>query len=475
MICQPCKLAQKHAGRSATVQIKAIQTTLWLLHAGRLKRGCSSAPHWLETEGIELTRKRNPYASMALYGNRLVLLILCMQLLMANVAAASSLAIGEGYMNQGGTKDVYSLPDKNSDILAALAVGAPCDILSVSGDWVEIRMYTEILGFFTGWVTADNIVKAGAGDPVLPEDDSAVLITPTPVAATPSKTDEKTSAPQATPPSGTAQWTSPQPGYTAYCSAVVKNPNGQRLHLRSAPSTQAASLGLYYTGAEAVCYSDPSQEWVYVSVGNRFGYMKTEFLYFGDSPESVPPQTPIAYVTNQSQYAWLNLRSQPSTQAEVLGKYANGDRVTVIGKVDDWYHVKANDTYGFMLSDYLALTDMAPSAQAGTLRQYSTTQYILRGYTLEASMTETQKNSFDVWVQLVLDPSVKLNSYPCGFHLYINGKMACSIGTAQNAAVVSIPTQFSGRVAFAYDISLIQLVPIDSDGSENFDEAVYLR
>lgn len=75
--------------------------------------------------------------------------------------------------------------------------------------------------------------------------------------------------------------------------------------------------------------------------------MKTEFIYWESAPESIPPQMPIAYVTNQAQSAWLNLRSQPSTQAEVLGKYYNGDRVTVIGQVDDWYHVKTNDIIWF--------------------------------------------------------------------------------------------------------------------------------
>lgn len=400
-----------------------------------------------------------------------------MQLLVADAAIASSLTIGEGYVNYGGTKDVYSLPDKDSDIIAALAVGAPCDILSISGDWIEIKMHTEMLGFFTGWVTADNIAKAVAGDPVLPGNDPIALITPTPVAQVtmPPVFDERTSAPQATIPQEVAQWTSPQPGYTIYCTAVVNNSNGQRLHLRSLPSKQSESLGLYYTGAEVVCYSDPSQEWIYVSVGNRYGYMKTEFLYFGSDPESIPPQTPIAYVTNNAKNAWLNLRSQPSTQAEVLGRYYNGDKVTVIGKVNDWYHVKTNDTYGFMLADYLALTDASPSTQQGTLRQYSTTQYILRGYTIDASMTETVKDAFDIGVQIIIDPSVKLNSYPSSFNLYINGVKKCNIGAVQDSSIVSIPTQFYSHIMFEHEISLIQIVPVNSDETENLDEAVYLK
>lgn len=376
-----------------------------------------------------MKRKQNLHARAIIYRKVLFIMIVCLQLLVVDAAIASSLSIGEGYVNYGGTKDVYSLPDKDSDIIAALAVGAPCDILSISGDWIEIRMHTEMLGFFTGWVTADNIAKAAAGDPVLPGNDPVVLITPTPVAQAtiPPVFVEKTSAPQTTIPQEEAQWTSPLPGYTAYCTAVVNNSNGQRLNLRSLPSTQSESLGLYYTGAEVICYSDPSQEWAYVSVGNRYGYMKTEFLYFGSDPESIPPQTPIAYVTNNEKNAWLNLRSQPSTEAKVLGKYYNGDRVTVIGKVNDWYHVKANNTYGFMLASYLALTDASASTQQGTLRQYSTTQYILRGYTIDASMTEIAKDAFDIGVQIIIDPSVKLNSYPSSFNLYINGVKECNI------------------------------------------------
>ena len=201
-----------------------------------------------------------------------VLLVLLLGVLFTGTygyaAIASSLSIGEGYVNYGRAKDVYSLPDKDSDIISALAVGEPCDILSISGDWIEIRMHTEMLGFFTGWITADNIEKAGAGDPVLPGNDPVVLITPTPVAQVTMSPvfDEKTSTPQTTIPQEEAQWTSPQPGYTVYCTAVVNNSNGQRLNLRSLPSTQSESLGLYYTGAEVVCYSDPSQEWAYVSV-----------------------------------------------------------------------------------------------------------------------------------------------------------------------------------------------------------------
>ena len=94
-----------------------------------------------------MKRRQNLHAGTIIYRKVLFIMIVCMQLLVADAAIASSLSIGEGYVNYGRAKDVYSLPDKDSDIIAALAVGEPCDILSISGDWIEIRMHTEMLGF----------------------------------------------------------------------------------------------------------------------------------------------------------------------------------------------------------------------------------------------------------------------------------------------------------------------------------------
>ena len=90
-------------------------------------------------------------------------------------------------------------------------------------------------------------------------------------------------------------------------------------------------------------------------------------------------------------------------------------------------------------------------------------------------MTETTKDSFDVEIQIVIDPGVKLNSYPSSFNLYMNGVKECNIGTVQDSSIVSIPTQFYSRIMFEHEISLIQIVPVNSDGTESLDEAVYLK
>ena len=60
-----------------------------------------------------------------------------------------------------------------------------------------------------------------------------------------------------------------------YGDAVIDAGNSNRLHLRAEPSTEAESLGLYFTGTEVECRSDPAKEWVEVKIGRVRGYMKS--------------------------------------------------------------------------------------------------------------------------------------------------------------------------------------------------------
>lgn len=371
---------------------------------------------------------------------------------------AASLAPGTGYMNVGGTKDIYSLPDNKADIIGALAVGEPCNIISVSGDWIEIEFFTEMMGNSTGWVTKNGIEKAEATEPVAPLQNDAYILS------------GSLDLPQ---PEGKLI---PEPtSLSVYGTAVVNNVNGKFIHLRETDSEDSNSLGLYYNGVKVLCNTDPYSEWVSVTIGNRTGYMKSEFLYKGNDPGSVAPRTPLAAVTNNSFNGWLNLRSEPSIDGQVLGRLYNGDVVTILGVLDEWYHVKTSYAYGFVLSDYLDIIDTEPKGMPVGSRKYSTIQYMIRGYTISASMVETSANNFDVAIQIIINPAIKLNSYPNSYHLYINGVMTETIHTAQNINDVIIPTQFADSITFAHEISLIQLVPVDDQGAESYGEAVVLK
>ena len=49
--------------------------------------------------GIQLKRTQNLHAGTPIYRKVLFMMIVCMQLLVADAAIASSLSIGEGYVN----------------------------------------------------------------------------------------------------------------------------------------------------------------------------------------------------------------------------------------------------------------------------------------------------------------------------------------------------------------------------------------
>lgn len=183
-----------------------------------------------------------------------------------------------------------------------------------------------------------------------------------------------------TPGSGAAQAISgshyPSAQHAGYGTALVDGANANRVHLREGPSAASASLGLYFTGTEVLCDSDPSQEWVAVTVGRQSGYIKSQFLCRGDDTSRIQSKQPRAVVNNKQDGGWLNLRQEPSLDAAVLGRLYHGDGVSVLGEtVTQWYYVKAGDLYGYVMSDYLLFGGSTPQGYEMLLYTAAPNQY----------------------------------------------------------------------------------------------------
>ncbi len=147
-----------------------------------------------------------------------------------------------------------------------------------------------------------------------------------------------------------------------YGTAIIDGQNADRVHLRVGASSGSKSLGLYFTGTEVVCESDPDEAWVKVTIGSQTGYMSSEYLYQGTDPGSVRPKQPAAVVSNIKAGSWVNLRNEPSLRGSVAGRSYKGDKVTVLGEtVTNWYYVKAGSLYGYMMSGYLSVGGSSPS------------------------------------------------------------------------------------------------------------------
>ena len=61
-----------------------------------------------------------------------------------------------------------------------------------------------------------------------------------------------------------------------YFTAVIDGDTSDRVHLRAEPSTEAKSLGLYFTGTQAVCRVLDGGEWAEATIGTARGYVHTD-------------------------------------------------------------------------------------------------------------------------------------------------------------------------------------------------------
>ena len=163
----------------------------------------------------------------------------------------------------------------------------------------------------------------------------------------------------------TAEW----PFNKTVTMATVNNPDPQdRLHLRSAPNTDAPSLAKYYNGTVFELFGDTNSEWVEVYIGSTHGYMKREFLTFDGTTSSAMP---MMHVHNPNSEACVDFfwtiypEGYPSpkeyqTLANTCLLYTlpNDTPVILMGFNGQWAHVivGANEgvgVQGYILAKYL--------------------------------------------------------------------------------------------------------------------------
>ncbi len=89
----------------------------------------------------------------------------------------------------------------------------------------------------------------------------------------------------------------------------------------------------------------------------------------GQANSSQPTQTSsVMYATDI-----VNVRSGPGTDTEIVGGFAPGNSVTVIGEKDGWYQVEADGLTGYIRKDLLSATQTAQTDQNGQIVQTGTT------------------------------------------------------------------------------------------------------
>lgn len=235
--------------------------------------------------------------------------------LQVNGGGSSGSSVTEGVTAYVTSKNglnvrLRSGPGTGYSILASYAPGTKCTILSAGNNWCRIQ-----IGSFTGYMMTQFLTtKSGSTPTAKPDIPDGSLV-------------------------------------------YVTSRNGKGVNLRSGPDKAYSSIGFYSVGTPATMVTK-GKTWSYILIGNRYGYMMTQYLT-SKMPTPVIPDDDEPDVPSSSAHVVsangrnVNLRAAPTTASAIIKSFKVGTPVSVITRGNDWYFVQINGYYGYMMRQFI--------------------------------------------------------------------------------------------------------------------------
>jgi len=154
---------------------------------------------------------------------------------------------------------------------------------------------------------------------------------------------------------GTLSITASAAGTIMYGIGFVK---ADSLRLRTEPNTTSQTIAKAPKGDCVVVYSQ-SGDWFKVSYNLQDGYMHKDYLTV-----STKENAELGYGTITG--SGVNLRSGPSTSANVVETAAKGSKCYIIGINEGWYKVLYKEKTCYIRSDFIQLTEFPYENQASS-------------------------------------------------------------------------------------------------------------
>lgn len=142
---------------------------------------------------------------------------------------------------------------------------------------------------------------------------------------------------------------------------VVSSSN---LNVRSAPDTRASVIGSLKPGEQVIVVSVEGR-WAEVIFNGKKGFASASFLrmaeYSSERPISQSSGPIGQYVYEVISSSRLNIRSKPSTQSEIIGTLAPGQRIENGTEVGQWLRFEYESKHGYVSLRYLKKTERTSS------------------------------------------------------------------------------------------------------------------
>ena len=125
------------------------------------------------------------------------------------------------------------------------------------------------------------------------------------------------------------------------------------LKIRADNSEDSEVVGKFYNGNVGTLVHK-GKEWSVVASGNAYGYVKNDYLLFGDDAEQYIENNcdQVAKVTAET----LNVRADESTDSEIVTQSDADSALTVLSEDNGWVKVAVSeDQVGYVSSDYVYL------------------------------------------------------------------------------------------------------------------------
>ncbi len=142
------------------------------------------------------------------------------------------------------------------------------------------------------------------------------------------------------------------------------------LNIRKKPSSSSQKVGILAKDGACIVESIDENGWAKVISGEVEGYAFAEYLIMGDEAVDMAMETAVLYATVKNTVSALNVRTEPSTNAEIITKVKAGERLVVTKEVvvnkDDatsqvWVEVRMDDdenenAVAYVSADYVTVS-----------------------------------------------------------------------------------------------------------------------